>query len=304
VSYQVRAQFDDGSTMALPDNLADPFYQLYTGHTKTLYCTDFEDGDPFAAGWTSGTNDQLDSLWQWGTPSSGITDPHAAFSGTHIVALAIDGEYRPKESTWLKMPEINVGQYSDVRVQYRRWLAVEDSHYDQANVTANNTSAWRNATAGSGAVIQHIDKEWRFHDVPVSSYFLGHKLTVGWDLTADDGVQFGGWALDDVCIVANPLSICGDGVKTVTESCDDGAANQDAPDKCRTDCKLPICGDGIVDSYEECDAGSAGSPTCSTKCTLISVGVGGCCSSSGDGGGSLVLSAVVALCYRRRRKCR
>ena len=31
--------------------------------------------------------------------------------------------------------------------------------------------------------------------------------------------------MDDVCVVANPYAICGDGVRTSTEQCDNGAAN-------------------------------------------------------------------------------
>jgi hypothetical protein len=48
--YQATIVFKDGSLLTLPDNLADPWYQLYEGRTVPLYCTDFELGDPFAAG--------------------------------------------------------------------------------------------------------------------------------------------------------------------------------------------------------------------------------------------------------------
>ncbi len=52
---------------------------------------------------------------------------------------------------------------------------------------------------------------------------------------------------------------CGDGVVTVFEECDDGAANSDdACGACRTNCTFgPRCGDGIVESEcgEECDDG-------------------------------------------------
>ena len=279
VNYQFHVQFTDGSELILADNLADPYYQLYTGFTTTLYCTDFESGDPLANGWTTGTDDNMPSLWSWGTPTAGITDPHAAYSGNNVLALALDGDYRPSEYTWVKTPEIDVGAYTDVRVQYRRWLGVQDSYFDQARITANDTKVWQNYTEdmGTSSAIDHLDKEWRFHDVPVSGYFRGHKLTVGWDLRSDSGVQFGGWALDDVCVVANPFSICGDGVKTPTEGCDNGSANADAPDACRTDCQLPTCGDGIVDTGEECDAGSATSATCTSACKLVPVS-GGCCS--------------------------
>ncbi len=56
---------------------------------------------------------------------------------------------------------------------------------------------------------------------------------------------------------------CGDGIEEFPEECDDGiengdgAANGDAPNKCRTDCTFPRCGDGITDDLSElCDDGN------------------------------------------------
>jgi hypothetical protein len=301
VLYRVNVKFQDGSTFTLADNRADPYYQLYQGHTVKLYCTDFET-NPFAEGWKSGA-DAGPSPWKWGTPASGATDPHVAFSGSRILAQALDGDYAAKSHSWVEMPEIDVGRYSDVRLQYRRWLGVEDSHFDQAQILANGTRAWMNFTdnMGDNSATAHLDKEWRFHDVPLSPYFFGHKLTVRWDLKSDEGLEFGGWQLDDVCIVANPSSICGDSIKASTEQCDTGPMNADLPDVCRTDCRLPTCGDYITDSSEECDDGSAGSPECSKQCTAISLDSGGCCS-TGGGQGSVVLSLLLGTLLLRRRR--
>jgi len=239
----------------------------------------------------------------WGTPTGGATDPHAAYSGSKILAQVLDGDYDPQTTAVLKMPPIDVDRYTDVRLQYRRWLAVEDSHYDQAKILANGSQAWINYTANNGdsSSTHHIDKEWRFHDVSLTPFFYGHTLQVAFTLNSDPGLQLGGWQLDDVCVVANPNSICGDGVKTVTESCDEGSANSDTPDHCRTWCKLPGCGDGIVDTGEECDE-SGGTATCSDKCKIITVASDGCCSTGGGGAGSLTLGiGIVALLRRRRR---
>jgi uncharacterized protein (TIGR03382 family) len=306
VLYEAAVQFSDGSYLLLPDNLADHDYQLYTGFTVPLYCTDFEAGDPLAAGWSTGTDDGSPSPWTWSTAVPGPTDPPAAYSGTHILTMVPGGNYAPMQHSWVQMPEIDVGNYSDVRLQYRRWLAVEDSHFDQARIVVNGTQAWINGSQGMGdsSSFHHIDKEWRFQDVPVSSYLNGRKLDIAWDLKSDSGLEFGGWALDDVCVVANPLQICGDGVKGPYEGCDNGSANADAPDACRTTCRVPDCGDLIVDSNEQCDEGPQGGPTCTKQCTLIvSKNTGGCCSTSGGGAGSLALgAAVAALVVRRRRK--
>jgi hypothetical protein len=305
VQYQATVVFKDGSVLTLPNNLADPYYQVYEGDTVALYCTDFE-SDPFAAGWTTATNDSSPSPWVWGVPGGGATDPHAAFSGSHALVQALDGDYAPKSSSYVRMPRIDIGAWSDVHLQYRRWLAVEDSHFDQARITVGGQQAWGNFTAnmGDSSSTQHLDREWRFHDVPLSGYQPGHSLDIAWDLTSDEGLQFGGWALDDVCVVANVNSVCGDGVLGPHEECDDGPANADAPDACRTYCQSPTCGDKIIDHGEECDGGPAGDGDCTADCKLVKPpSLGGCCSATRGAGGSWALAAAaLGLVLRRRRR--
>jgi hypothetical protein len=307
VRFNVTVRFEAGLPLTLADNAADPDYQVYAGPTETLYCTDFENADPFASGWTTGTETQQPSQWQWGTPTSGPTDPHAAHSGSRVLALGLDRDYTPQEKSWVRMPDIDVGAYSDVRLQYWRYLAVEDGFFDQARITVNDATAWKNR-AGTGAEttsIHHIDREWRFHDVPVSEYADGHTLRIAWNLNSDEGLNLGGWALDDVCIVANPTSICGDGVQSPTEQCDEGSANADTPNACRTFCKSPTCGDHIVDDAEECDDGRTGSAECSAECKGVADAAAGCCSAADSGGpGVLLLGGWVAAHFRRRRYSR
>ena len=296
VIYQAQIDFVDGSVFTLPDNRADPYYQTYQGHTKALYCTSM-DTDPFQEGWTTGTSDGTPSPWSWGVPTSGATDPHAAYSGTHVLAQVLDGDYNPMSYSFVQLPPIDVGNYSDVRLQYRRWLGVEDSHFDQARILTNDNVAWVNFTENNGdaSARQHIDREWRFHDVPLSSHFTGRELNLKFDLKSDPGLQLGGWTIDDLCVVANTKSICGDGIKSAFEQCDDGANNSDAADACRTTCRAPTCGDLIVDSTEQCDAGPDGDATCGKDCQLVAAtdGGGGC--STGGSSGSLLLAALVAL---------
>lgn len=308
VLYQVRVVFADDSVLTLPDNLGDPYYELYDGRIIPLYCTDFEDGDPFADGWTTGTTDAGESPWVWGTPKAGASDPHAAYSGNRVLAQKLDGNYAPKSYSFVRMPPIEVGAWSDVHLQYRRWLTVEDSHYDQARITVADQPVWVNFTqnAGDGSATHHLDREWRFTDIALSSQLVGHTLDVAWDLRSDEGLHFGGWTLDDVCVVANANSVCGDGALTGPETCDEGGDNADRPNTCRTWCQVPRCGDGIIDDREECDGGPGGSFTCTDECDRIEPqGLGGCCSAQrGEGAGSaFALGALVlgGLLRRRRR---
>jgi hypothetical protein len=306
ILYQIRVAFKDASVLTLPDNLGDPYFQLYVGRTVPLYCVNFDDGDPMAAGWTTGTSDGQPSPWAWGVPAAGTTDPPAAFSSSHALVQVPGGDYAPKTSSYVKMPPIEIGAWTDVHLQYRRWLAVEDSHYDRARVTVGGRQAWINATQdlGDSSSRHHIDREWRFQDVVVSGYQAGHTLDIAWDLTSDEGLEFGGWAIDEVCVVANVRGVCGDGVVTPHETCDDGAGNADRANACRTWCQLPACGDGIVDDGEACDAGPDGDSACTPACEDVEPPeLGGCCSAGRGGGGSCALGALVlGLVLRRRRR--
>ena len=172
VYYQAKIKFADGSELTLPDNYADPYYQLYQGETVPLYCTDFDSTDPFADGWTTGTQRQPVAVPVGAASAGGATDPHAAFSGANLVGMALGGNYNPSERAWLKSPPIDIGRYSDVRLHYRRWLAVEDSHFDQAR--SPPTTRRPGSTSPPMRATQcphHVDREWRFHDVALSGYF-------------------------------------------------------------------------------------------------------------------------------------
>ncbi len=78
---------------------------------------------------------------------------------------------------------------------------------------------------------------------------------------------------------APSAAVCGDGIVSGEEECDDGAAPQrnprhddDAYGGCTTACRLgPYCGDGVINGPEICDDGPAnlpayGSPGCSFAC--------------------------------------
>jgi MYXO-CTERM domain-containing protein len=288
-----------GSTikLQLPDNAGDQMYSLYEGETIPLLCTTM-DTSPFTEGWT-GTEG-----WDWGPASTtGSTDPRGSFSGERFVAMGMGQDYGPDLTYTLNLPTIDVGRYSDVRLQYRRWLAVEDSEFDQATINVNGKVVWRNVSdnRGNDSALHHIDREWRFQDVPLSSRFRGGEMDLSFALTTDGGLEFGGWAIDDLCVVADPNSICGDGRLSGQEECDEGGDNADKPNECRIDCKLAACGDGIVDRGEECDDGDP-SDRCAVTC-LLNHDESGCCSAGGNPAASALLSlGVLALVMRRRRR--
>jgi cysteine-rich repeat protein len=239
IMYSIDAALDDGTHIVRPDNPADPEYQLFVGTPAPIACV-MMDTDPM---WPQTGN--LGNEWEWGEPGHAPTsrDPLAAHTGTAVLGTDLngDGNYRPNEVTSITMPAVDVSHYDHVHLQYWRWLSVEDGTYDQAQITVNDHLVWQNASSPSG-ILDHIDKEWRFHDVDLSSV-LDPTAAITWSLASDDSRQLGGWTLDDVCLVGVPRTqACGDGVVDDGEQCDDG--NTQDGDGCSATCQFEITAGG------------------------------------------------------------
>ncbi len=276
--YQYEITFTDGTKQIFPKNPAQQYYQFYVGDVVPLYCHDFET-DPFTDGWThgllSGNNGTGADDWEWGTPAGKFGDPGTAFGGEFSVGNDLgngefNGAYQNDVYNFVETPDIDLGQYSDVRLQYRRWLQVEDGFFDRARIVVDSNIAWENANSNTGdsSMVHHQDEEWIFHDVPITPHIVDTLLRLRFELETDAGLELGGWNIDNLCIVANPDSICGDGRVSASEQCDDGTGNSDAiADACRSTCKMAFCGDGVIDAKEQCDDGNnIDDDDCSSLC--------------------------------------
>lgn len=131
-------------------------------------------------------------------------DPTAAYSGDRVIGndLTQNGTYSADKTSSAESPIIDLGGHQNVRIQFWRWLAVEDSYSDEARIVVNGKKVWEND--GANGQLHHIDKEWRFEDINISWIPLsgGTTAVVRFDLSADDEYEAGGWTIDDFCIVA------------------------------------------------------------------------------------------------------
>ncbi len=268
VTYSLDVTFDDNSTLEFPNNPADPAYQAFVGTATPIYCEMF-DHDPM---WMQTGN--LSDEWEFGMPNpvAALTgDPLAAHTGTNIYGTNVydGGAYRPDEVTSTQTSAIDVSAYQIIHLQYWRWLTVEDATYDQATISVNGAQLWENASNASGT-LDHVDREWRFHDIELTPYITDGTATVQWQLQSDPSIELGGWTIDDVCIV--------------------GMA------------KIPKCGDGVLDPGEQCDDGNTNSGDgCSQTCGDELSASGGGCAATGGGGGWLAGISAVALALVRGR---
>ncbi len=224
ILYRAIATFDDGSTANLPDNAADPLYQLLVGAATPIWCEPL-DVDPQ---WT-----QVGQAEWHVAPPRFVEDPPAAFTGTNVLGTNGDvgGAYNAFNFTSIETPAIDTSAYEHVHLQFRRWLAVEDGMFDQATIAIDGATVWQNAASTPGT-LDHVDREWRLVDLELTP---SPATKIAWTLDPDGSRQLGGWNLDDICVVGlGKIPRCGDAFVDVNETCDDG--NATLGDGCTPDC--------------------------------------------------------------------
>lgn len=207
VHYAIHASDMDGDTTWTSDGGdVEQFYRFFVGDLEALECDDLE-GSGFAWEHASGDPDNPDQApddWELGTPLGLASDPDHAASGDHVwgtdLGLFTDGEYRNNTTQFLLLPPQDLSWAARPRLQYRRWLTVEDGFYDHARVVVNGTTVWENPSTPGGGV-HFLDHAWVLHDIPLDGVLddLG-AAWVAWTLDSDQGLEFGGWNIDDVCL--------------------------------------------------------------------------------------------------------
>lgn len=186
-----------GTTYTLPYNPADEWYQTFTEPTVKLHCLNQET----LSNWM--LNGGFDV-----NPSLGQFDPSGAYEGEEDLGLFVgqSGQYSADATAILTSPLIDVSGYRNVHLQFRRWLTVEDGFYDHARIVANDETIWANYQAPNEdlARTHHLDREWQFQSVDLSESITDGDVQLSFLLESDAGLQFGGWNLDEVCVVAVP----------------------------------------------------------------------------------------------------
>lgn len=250
--YRVKVSYDTGGERFVPTNLGDPWFQHWFGAVEPIYCTSFEDGS--AAGWS------FSFPWEVSPPLGLGGDPAEPAGPDPFVLgydLTDDGLYPPFTSDGVQSPSIAVPSgYESVRLHYWRWLTVEDGFFDQAYIRADGEAAWANfASDWDGeATTHHRDGQWVFHDVDITPWAADGQVSLGFELYSDGGLEMGGWALDELCVVGYrpgvvPPPVCGNGVLEGAEQCDDG--NASGGDGCNALCQLEGGGDDDGPSSED-----------------------------------------------------
>lgn len=298
LELQVVPGYDIDPGRTLPDNIADPWYQMYIGEVIELGCLG-SDSDVI-----------VDPSWELGpwSPDSSGSDPSEPFgTGDHLWQ---PGNYPAGRTEELAFGAIDTGPYTQLRLQFRRWLAVEDGYFDRAYIEVNGERLWENPAANEDflASFHHVDQEWRFVDFDISEFAGPQGVAITFGTSSDGGLEFGGWSLAEVCVVAadGPLPICGDGIIEAPEACDD--SNTVPGDGCNASCQIepgePIPEDPDSDSDSDTDGDPDTDGDTDGSADLLDDGLidRGCvCTSTGSGGSEGVLLLLLLGMLRRRR---
>lgn len=210
VHYYIELSTADGASVSSPAGGVINPHSFAVGELVELYCADFEDDD---GGYTheliDGPDQEGADDWDHGRPTGLADDPDEAFSGRNVWGNDLgggryNGEYQPGVHNRLSSPAIDIsGDHAALILQFRRWLNVEDGHYDEARVLVDGEVAWSNyATSRAEGDAHHKDTEWALHTVRLTDPDGDGLVTLSWEIESDEGMELGGWNLDDVCIYA------------------------------------------------------------------------------------------------------
>ncbi len=205
VEYYAELDTADASGLAPAMGEIAP-YTFFAGGVLPLRCDDFEDDDGgFVHELLAGDNVEGADDWQWGRPNGQSGDPSSGFSGDNVWGTDLgydnfNGAYQDNKHTRLTAPAFETGHYEGVFLQYNRWLNVEDGSFDQSSIYANGERVWTNWDGGSEDHTE--DGQWIGHAVDLGGVGDRGTLELSWELETDGGLFFGGWNIDDVCIMA------------------------------------------------------------------------------------------------------
>ena len=140
-------------------------------------------------------------------PSGAYGDPSQAHSGRGVWGndLGYDqynGAYQNDKHNRLNSPVYDLAHHEGVFLHYYRWLTVEDGYYDQARILADGEQVWTNWGTKQDGVEHHLDDQWMPHAVSLEGHTEDREVQISWEIQSDAGLYFGGWNIDDVCVVA------------------------------------------------------------------------------------------------------
>lgn len=140
--------------------------------------------------------------WYFGAPNGTGSfggDPNSAYTGSNTYGFAFGDYINNLPKRYLTTTPLNFANSSGVQLEFRRWLGIEDSFFDEAAIeVSNNGSTWIPVwihTSGSFS-----ENAWSLQTYDISAIADGQSsVQVRWVMgTTDESVTYPGWNIDDV----------------------------------------------------------------------------------------------------------
>lgn len=211
VQYYMRAIDSTGIQAFSPAGAPTGTHVFRTSRLSAFVADGFET----PSGWTHAMVAAQDD-WHnnvHGNPAHAY-DPGSAYQGVLtwgndlVPAANWNGLYAANCNNNLTSPTYNCSGRTGVNLVYRRWLTVEDAVYDHARIKVSNnggatwTIVWENPV-GNGTQ-DFLDTTWVEHTIPIGTWADNQaNVKLRWEITADAGLQYGGWNIDDLRLTAN-----------------------------------------------------------------------------------------------------
>ena len=205
-TFDFYESYDDGAD-GLPDATWDEIHFTFNDipwPPPPVYTFNM-DTDP---GW--GTEGQ----WAFGVPTGGGShnyDPTSGYTGDNVYGYNLNGDYINSMPRYnLTTGALDFSGYTDVALEFRRWLGVESASYDHAGVEISTDGQnWSTVWEHTGSAIS--DASWQLMYYDISDWADGESTVyVRWAMgTTDSSVTYPGWNIDDVVFrgIPEPASL-------------------------------------------------------------------------------------------------
>lgn len=145
--------------------------------------------------------------WAFGVPAGNDGDPSSGFTGANVYGFNLDGDYpnNMANTLYVTTTALDLTDVTDVTLQFRRWLGIEASVFDKANIqVSNDGSIWTTIWQHNGPTIN--ETSWSFQEIDISAVADDQATVfIRWGMGPTDGsVTFQGWNLDDIEIWGRP----------------------------------------------------------------------------------------------------
>jgi serine protease AprX len=189
-------------------NLNFPFSEIYV--------EDFEN----TTNWNLTGEFEIDQPQGLGGTNYGNSDPSSAVSGSKILGVDLTGlgsnlgDYEPDlgdRAYSAESPTIDCSDYTDVTLEFQRYLNVESSEYDHAYIDIWDGSQW-NQVFSNGSTLE--ESSWSVVEIDISDFADDNSsVKIRFSLgETDSGWEFSGWNIDDLKLKGRTNSSIGDEV--------------------------------------------------------------------------------------------